>query len=70
MYYTIITKEVTKMKMINEELGKMKILEFEAEDVNDPDWEKIIKILHENGIRVMWGNDNFMNFAWKEEWED
>lgn len=58
------------MKMINEELGKMKILEFEAEDVNDPDWEKIIKILHENGIRVMWGNDNFMNFAWKEEWED
>lgn len=38
---------------------------FEAEDVNDPAWDKIIKILQDNGIKVQYGDGNYMNFIWE-----
>ena len=40
---------------------------FEAENVNDPSWELITKILKDCGMQVMYGNGNYMNIIVKTE---
>lgn len=39
---------------------------LEAEDVNDPVWDKITQILRDNGVDVYYCDGNFMNFVIKE----
>jgi len=41
------------------------ILIFEAEDVNDPKWDKVIEVLSDNipGFEVRYGDGNYMNFV-------
>lgn len=42
---------------------------FEAEDVNDENWDMIIEMLRDNlpGFEVLYGDGNYMEFKWDKE---
>lgn len=48
------------------------ILAFEAEDVNDPMWDKIIKVLKDNieGFEVRYADGEWMNFVIPSDMEE
>lgn len=48
------------------------ILAFEADDVNDPRWDTVIKVLKENieGFEVVYADGNWMNFVIPSEQEE
>lgn len=52
-----------KHQLINKN-EKIKIVAFEAEDVNDPEWDEIIQVLKAAGIETRFADGNWMNFAW------
>lgn len=42
------------------------LLVFEAQDCNDPDWDKVIEVLREQlpDFEVFFADGNNMNFRW------
>lgn len=54
------------MKQINYQTKKTEeLVIFEADDVNDPAWDRIINILRKSGIKVQYADGNWMNFIWE-----
>lgn len=45
---------------------KRELVILEADDVNDPTWNKITQILRDNGVDVYYADGNYMNFVIKE----